>query len=286
MEKSRETTSAEIEFQTFLIEDNLVNEPSDDLPSVFDDGDVYDSLLGGKNTPYGFNYYVDLARGAEGPVLDIACGTGRILLPCLQAGVDIEGLDLFEPMLNTLRAKAKLVGLSPQLHLADMSEFSLSRRFALVMIPFNAFIHNMTQDAQVRCLQLCRQHLLPGGQLTFDTFFPSVQIIGTSKKTRVLEGEIPHPETGQPMRLFDTRSFDRVEQIQHSICEVEVSTANGDTQIIHRSQVSSRYVYKHEMELLLRVAGFARWEICGDFNHRPLTLESDAMVVSASNVTD
>lgn len=88
------------------------------------------------------------------------------------------------------------------------------------------------------------------------------------------------------MRLFDTRSFDRVEQIQHSICEVEISTANGDTQIIHRSQVHSRYVYKHEMELLLRLAGFARWEICGDFNRRPLTLESDAMVVSAWNVTN
>ena len=146
-----------------------------------------------KDIPYGLDFYVALAREANGPVLDIACGTGRILLPCLQAGVDIEGLDLFEPMLKTLRAKAAALNLSPRLHQADMSDFSLPRRYALIMIPFNAFIHNMTQEAQIRCLQRCREHLLPGGKLAFDTFFPSLEIVGAPQNTRVLEGEFPHP---------------------------------------------------------------------------------------------
>ena len=81
-----------------------MNEQPASLPSVFEDGDVYDLVL--KDIPYGLDFYVTLAREAQGPVLDIACGTGRILLPCLQAGVDIEGLDLYWPMLKTLRAKA------------------------------------------------------------------------------------------------------------------------------------------------------------------------------------
>src|SRR5947209_13036136 len=118
----------------------MVEQPASGLPSIFDDGDVYD--LVGKDIPYGLDFYVGLARAAQGPVLEIACGTGRILLPCLQAGVDIEGLDLFEPMLQRLRAKAAALGLAPRLHRADMSHFSLPRRFALVMITFNAFIHN------------------------------------------------------------------------------------------------------------------------------------------------
>ena len=75
----------------------------------------------------------------------------------MQAGVDIEGLDLFEPMLKTLRAKADTLSLSPRLHQSDMSDFSLPRRYALAMIPFNAFIHNMTQEAQISCLQRCRE---------------------------------------------------------------------------------------------------------------------------------
>lgn len=255
--------------------------PAPGLPSVFDDGDAYDLLLGGRDVPYGLDFYVALARAANGPVLDIACGTGRILLPCLQAGVDIEGLDLFEPMLKTLRAKGTALGLSPRVHQADMSDFSLPRRFALVMIPFNAIIHNMTQPAQIRCLQLCREHLLPGGLLAFDTFFPSPAIVGAAENTRVLEGEMPHPETGQTLRLYDTRRFDRVAQTQHSLNEVELVAPDGRAEIIHRSQCSSRYYYKHEMELLLRVAGFARWEICGDFDRRPLTQETDAMIVMA-----
>jgi SAM-dependent methyltransferase len=255
--------------------------PANSLPSVFEDGDAYDLMVG--NIPYGLDFYVDLAREADGPVLDIACGTGRILLPCMQAGVDIEGLDKFEPMLKTLRVNATALGLSPRLHQADMSDFSLPRRFELVMIPFNAFIHNMTQEAQIRCLQLCREHLLPGGELTFDTFFPSIEIIGSPQNTRVPEGEIPHPETGLPMRNYDRRTFDRVAQVQHSLNEFELLAGDGSVLTVYRSQVSSRYVYKHEMELLLRVAGFAQWEIYGAFDRRPLTRENDAMVVSAWN---
>ncbi|MBC7854274.1 MAG: class I SAM-dependent methyltransferase [Pirellulaceae bacterium] len=235
------------------------------------------------NIPYGLDFYVALARAACSPVLDIACGTGRILLPCLQAGVDIEGLDLFEPMLTTLRAKGAALGLTPRLHQADMSDFSLSRRFGLIMIPFNAFIHNMTQESQIRCLQLCREHLLPGGNLTFDTFFPALEFVSTSPGTRVLEGELPHPQTGLPMRMYDTRTIDRVGQLFNSLNEIELLAADGSVQTVHRSEISSRYFYKHEMELLLRIAGFARWEIYGDFDRRPLTTETDAMIVTAWN---
>jgi SAM-dependent methyltransferase len=253
--------------------------PSSSLPSVFEDGETYDLLL--KDMPYGLDFYVSLARKANGPVLDVACGTGRILLPCLQSGVDIEGLDLFEPMLRTLRASAAALGLTPLVHQADMSDFSLPRRFQLVMIPFNAFIHNMTQQAQIRCLQLCCEHLLPGGLLAFDTFFPSLEIIGVPENTRVLEGELPHPTTGLPMRMYDTRRFDRVAQTQHSLNELELLAADGSVATVHRSEVSSRYIFKQEMELLLRVAGFSRWEICGDFDRRPLERENDAMIMMA-----
>ena len=162
-----------------------MSEPStSDLPSIFEDGDLYDLLL--KDIPYGLDFYIGLAKEAKGPVLDIACGTGRILLPCLAAGVDIEGLDLFEPMLKTLRTKASAIGLSPRLMQADMSDFSLGRKFALVMIPFNAFIHNMTQETQLRSLRLCREHLLPGGRLVYDTFFPALEFVSAPAGTRVL----------------------------------------------------------------------------------------------------
>jgi hypothetical protein len=186
-------------------------------------------------------------------------------------------------MLKRLRAKAAALGLSPRVYQADMSDFSLPRRYRLIIIPFNAFIHNMTQEAQIRCLRLCREHLLPGGSLTFDTFFPSHEIVGTPPQTRVFEGETRNPQTGLPIRMYDTRTFDRVGQTQHSMNEIELLAADGSVQSVHRNECNSRYIYKNEMELLLRAAGFGRWEINGDFAGRPLTLENDAMVVTAWN---
>jgi SAM-dependent methyltransferase len=255
--------------------------PDTPEPSTFDDGDLYDVICAGLD--YGIDFYMGLARQAKGPVLDIACGTGRILLPCARAGADIDGLDLYEGMLATLRKKAAALGLAPALYRADMAEFRLPRRYALIMITFNAFGHNLTQEAQVRCLERCREHLLPGGVLAFDGAFPGVGWVGAPQGERVLEGEFTDPRTGLPVRYYDTRRFDRVKQIQYSTNEAEFLDAEGKVTAVHRSRIEIRWVYKEEMALLLRVAGFPRWEICGGFDRRPLTEETDQMIVLAYN---
>jgi SAM-dependent methyltransferase len=245
----------------------------------FDDGALYDLLLG--DLDLGLDFYVGLARAAPGPVLDVACGTGRILLPCLRAGVDGEGLDLFPDMLATLRKKAAALGFQPRLYQSDMASFRLGRRYALVMIPFNAFVHNLTTDSQIACLTCCREHLTPGGLLAFDTYFPGAALITQPDNTRVLEAEMKHPETGLPIRVFDVRSFDRVEQLQHSLMEVEFLNAEGAVAEVHRSKTTVRWVYKGEMALLLRAAGFERWQISGAYTGRPLVKETDEMIVQA-----
>ena len=248
----------------------------------FDDGALYDLFLG--SFPIGLDFYWGLAKAARGPVLDVACGTGRILLPCLQAGVDIEGVDLFAGMLQRLREKAAALGLNPTLHQADMARFQLPRRYALIMIVFNAFVHNLTTEDQLACLRTGRDHLQPGGLLVFDVSFPGQQWVGASSGARELEGEIQHPETGLPVRAWDTRTFDRVKQLQHSFNEIEMLNAEGEVIAVHSSRTTMRWTYKPEMELLLRTAGFGRWEILGDFDGRPLEKETDWMIVKARPV--
>lgn len=257
----------------------MSEKPIDSKPSPFDDGELYDILF--HDFTYATDFYVGLAREAKGPVLEIGCGTGRILLPCMQAGAEVDGLDLSEAMLAVLRKKAAALKLAPRVYTANMSDFQLPRRYALIFVAFNSFVHNLTQETQLRCLELCRKHLLPGGVLAFDIFFPGIGIIGASENTRVLEVEMRHPQTGLPLRLYDTRSFDRVEQIQHSINEVEILGDHGHVETIHRSEFSMRWTYKAELALLLRVAGFARWEIFGGFDRGPLTKETDLMVALA-----
>ena len=248
-------------------------------PSPFDDGVLYDLFFERLNL--GLDFYLGLARAAGGPVLDVACGTGRIMLPCLKAGVDVEGVDLFPSMLARLRQKAAALGFEPKLHEANMAGFRLSRRYALILITFNAFVHNLTTEDQLATLNACREHLLPGGMLVFDTAFPGPAWITQPDGTREMEMEIAHPETGLPMRMWDTRTFDRVQQLQHSCNEIEMLDATGKVIATHPSQTTIRWIYQAEMELLLRAAGFARWEILGGFDGRPLERETDAMIVQA-----
>ena len=125
----------------------------------FDDGALYDIFF--ERLDLGLDFHLGLAQAAGGPVLDVACGTGRIMLPCLKAGGDVQGLDLFPGMLTRLRQKASALGFEPKLHHANMAAFRLPRRYALVMIPFNAFVHNLTSDDQLATLQSCRHHLEP-----------------------------------------------------------------------------------------------------------------------------
>src|SRR5262249_13400943 len=208
------------------------------------------------------------ARRGRGPARAVAGGPGRALLRVRQAGADADGLDLFQPMLDTARRKAAALGLAPALHRGDMAEFQVPRRYALVMITFNAFCHMLTTHDQIRCLQCIRRHLLPGGMLAFDGAFPGLAWIGAPQDRRELEGQTKHPRPGQMMRMSDIRSFDRVAQVQHSRNEIELDEDDGTPRIIHRSEFRVRWTYKAEMELLLRAAGYARYEICGGFDRR------------------
>ncbi len=252
---------------------------SETEPTPFDDGEFYDILMG-QMADYDLDFYRQLAREAGGPVLDLPCGTGRVLLPLLQEGIDIEGVDLSAGMLARLRQKADGLGLQPRVHQAGFTDFRLERQFALIISPCNSFVHNLTAEDQILSLRLCREHLLPGGLLVIDTFFPGSQFLATDNQ-RVLEGEITHPTTGNRLRMYDSRSLDRVRQLFDSKNEVEELDADGRLLSTRSFSTTIRWIYKTEMELLLRIAGFSRWEIYGGFDRQPLELETDGMIAFA-----
>ena len=249
------------------------------LPTPFDDAALYDALF--EDFDFDRDFYLGLARGAGGPVLEVSCGTGRVLLPILEAGVDIEGLDLSAPMLERLEKKARARGLSPRLHRGDMRGFVLPRRYALVIIPFNGFVHCLTTNDQLACLRACRVHLAPGGRLAFNTFFPGRGSEPSTEGVPVLEGEGRHPASGRAVRIYDTRTRDWVAQVQHSEIEIQELDAAGRVVASHRSTTDMRWTWKPELELLLEAAGFERHEISGGFGGEPPSAESGLLVVSA-----
>ena len=248
------------------------------LPSPFEDAVRYDALF--EDLDFDRSFYLALARHS-GPVLEVTCGTGRILIPCLEAGVDIEGVDLYAPMLARLREKAAAKGLACRVHQADMRSFTVPRRFALVTIPFNGFVHCLTTADQIACLGRCREHLDAGGRLVFNTIPPHLVSAPATEGVPVLEGEVRDPATGSAVRIYDTRTIDRVAQVQHSEMEIQEVDDSGAVLASHRSATDMRWTWAAEMELLLRAAGFARWTIEGGLAREPFTAVSSLMLVTA-----
>lgn len=226
-------------------------------------------------------FYVELARAARGPVLEAACGTGRILLPTLQAGVDIDGFDLAPAMLDHLKKKAAALGLSPRVYIADMRDLTLPRRYALITLPFRAFMHLLTTEDQLKALRCLREHLEPGGALVLNLFYPSFERIAQPGDEPRIEREFAHPETGLPVVVQGNTRFDRVNQLLHAEQEVLISDARGYVSATHRRAFTLRWTFKPEMELLFRVAGFTRHAVAGGFAGRPLESHTEEMVWTA-----
>lgn len=132
---------------------------------AFADNSTYDTAI---QFTADLDFYLGLAARQKGPVLDIGCGTGRVLLPLLQAGNQAVGLDSSVNMLSLAQAKLAAAGLEAPLFQGDMRDFDLGRQFSLVIIPYYAMIY-MTGDQERRqVFQCCHRHLAPGGLLAFD----------------------------------------------------------------------------------------------------------------------
>ena len=223
--------------------------------NVFDPR-TYDDVYGGfiVDVPE----VVALLKQAGGPVLEVCCGNGRLLIPALHAGVEADGLDLEAGMLDDLRVKLAARKLNARLFRADMRDFALADRYATILIAFNSFFHNLTQSDQIATLTTCRRHLLPGGRLAIIAFHPSAPLLIQYGSGTPVMVEEPHGD-GR-LRVYDSSTQDRVEQVSHVTRRMEYVDREGRVVRSGTASFDIRYVYKPEMELLFRVAGFDRWQ--------------------------
>ena len=124
-----------------------------------------------------FQFYSKQLAGETGPVLEVACGTGSILLRLLRQGVDIRGFDCAAGMLAVLRRKAADLGLGDidcRVCCQDMVDFCCDQSFAAILIPASSFMLLPSQAAQIACLKRIRAHLVPNGRLLMNFYIPSL----------------------------------------------------------------------------------------------------------------
>jgi len=182
-------------------------------------------------------------------------------------------------MLDRLRDKGAARGLAVRVFQGDMRDFTMPGRYRLVTAPFRAFMHLESTEDQIRALRCMREHLEPGGLLTFDLFYPSADFRRDKHGVRSLSIETSHPDSGRPVRVFDVSRFDNLNQTV--TVEREIVEGDGDDRVVTRSGFTLRWAYRFELELLLMTAGFTGIEILGGFDRRPLERDTDDMVVLA-----
>jgi SAM-dependent methyltransferase len=119
--------------------------------------------------PDALRFYLEYARQARGPILEPMCGSGRFLIPLLQHGFDIEGVDASGHMLDACRRRCAGLGLAPALQQQFLHELTVSRRFALAIIPAGSFQLITNPQQAVESLRRLHAALLPGGKLIFET---------------------------------------------------------------------------------------------------------------------
>lgn len=239
---------------------------------------IYDSQYAEltKDVPF----YLELARQTGSPVLELACGTGRILLPLARAGIEVTGLDSSQKMLESLQNKLdrEEPGVRTRVGLvnADMREFALDTRYKFVFCAFHSFQHLMTTEDQLACLKSVRTCLAEDGLLCLDVFAPRHDMLAQKRQEHELSVRVD-PSTG---RETVSRYVTERDQVNQAMKSTLVFDRIGPDGTIHRSihRISLCWIFHREMHLLLRLAGFEVVQVYGDYDKRPYDYVSGEQV--------
>jgi SAM-dependent methyltransferase len=202
--------------------------------------------------------------------------------------VTIEGLDSSAAMLDICRAslarEAPEVAARVRLHHGDMRDPRIDgSSFALVTVPFRAFLHLLTVDDQLRALAALRQCLRPGGRLVLDIFNPSLPFLTDHNVTiePVREAAFTMPDGRRVVRSYRIAGRDHFTQIQDVEFTFEITGGDGTVRV-ERSRFLLRYMFRYEAEHLLERAGFRVDDVFADYDRRPFgsTYPGELIVVA------
>ena len=266
----------------------MSNQPERSYDAIPDFGQLYDAVPA-YAARGDVRFYRARAARAGGSVLELGCGTGRILLPLARDGRTVVGLDASPAMLarceEKLRREPDDVRARVALRAGDACGFDLGRRFDLLIAPFRVLQHVVAIDDQLRLLDAVARHLSPGGRFVFDVFNPNLRALlahdGTEREDT--------PETLLPDgRVF--RRSSRVPRVRwlDQVNEVEllydVSPRAGAPPVRHVQAFPMRWYLPHELTHLLARGGFVVEAMHGDFDQRPLVDGSPEIIVTATRV--
>lgn len=233
-------------------------------------------------------YYKQVAQQVGGPLLELACGTGRLTIPMGQAGASVHGIDLATPMVEQARRKCDALPSEVRARLsfqvADMRTVRLDRVFAAVVLGFNTIMHMLSDDDLAAALATVRTHLHPGGHFFFDLHTPLIELLERDPNGRFDPQEMIDPRTRDRYVVTESNSYDARYQINTMRFHYQRVDAEGRAVGPERSaEVRLRVLFPRELDYWLDRAGF---DVVGDWDdferQRPFTGQGGRRVVVAA----
>lgn len=228
------------------------------------------------------NFYGKYAGQQGSPILELACGTGRILIPIAQTGVECYGLDMSREMLAICETKVRALNLkNVHLQCASMDDFHYDMKFSMIYIPFRSFQHLLDSRQQIQCLQLVQQHLKDDGVFILDVFAPNIEKISNYvKRSEGWEKEFSrkNEETESTITRYYQARANLAAQIIDVVMKWEERNSKGVLVARKEGNFKLRYIFRYELEHLLVRCGFDPL-VYGHFDERPYDYVSGETVV-------
>jgi SAM-dependent methyltransferase len=227
--------------------------------------------------------YLQLAEVIGDPILELGCGTGRVLLPLAQAGHRVTGVDRSAAMLERARCVLNADVGENRITLFQATMADADRApggpFGLAIFSLNGFMHLAERGEQRAALHAAKRALDPRGMLVIDVMNPAPDILAD------FDGRVQHEAT---WRRADGSSVDRFSARTHNPIEQRIETdlwydvVNGEGQVNRvRTSFPMRYVMPSELELLLELTGFVEWKLYGSYDLDPFDNSSERLIVTA-----
>ena len=234
------------------------------------------------------DFYCRKAAESGGPVLELGAGTGRITLAIARGGTVVHALDANLDMLQALNGKLAIEPPDVRNRVVvvegDMRTFKLPERFPLIICPYRAFLHNLTEADQLACLRQVRAHLAPGGRVAFNVFFPSLEFMSqhSGPLAGVWRWRATHPRAdgGFVMRSEAIR-YETVAQQLHALIRYDEYGGDGVLVRAYLHRLDLAYLYPADIRRRLEQTGFADIQLSGGPGGKALEGETDELFVEA-----
>jgi SAM-dependent methyltransferase len=224
-------------------------------------------------------YFLEVIRQSGEPALDVACGTGRLLLDYLAEGVEIDGVDISPEMIAVCREKAAQAGLNPNLYVGDMAGLDLPRRYRTIIVPSSSFLHLTDPAAAGQALRQFWSHLEPGGTLAMSmrVFEPEP---GVEKFELIAEAE--RPEDGAQVQQWFRCWYDTANRLQSTEYQYDVLM---DNKIVQTETYTNKpdltwYPVREAIELV-EAAGFIEVHAHDNFTFDPAPDQATSFIILA-----